>query len=179
MVRGLVREPSPSPLLSLPSQSAGDRYVGTPSSSNFSREATPPLLRVEVKEEATKSGSVSRTRSNDGWLSASRGTLALAFSSPVMTGSVQVAVPTTRSARPRESRISVVPWFRDTALFGGASTVTFCPQLSNVTAPASEPPDFGDEPESEPEPHAVSSRAPVRSRTEQWAGRDKCTVAAS
>ncbi|MGV9687476.1 hypothetical protein ACWDRY_33200, partial [Streptomyces cellulosae] len=46
-----------------------------------------------------------------------------------------------------------------------------------VYQPPPEPPDFADEPESEP--HAASSRDPVRSRTEQRAGRDTCTVAAS
>ncbi|CAM5695275.1 hypothetical protein SALBM311S_10178 [Streptomyces alboniger] len=164
MVSGLVRAPSPSPLLSLPSQSAGERYVGTPSSSNFSRGATPPSLRVEAKEAATKSGSVSRTFSKAGWLSESRGTRALALASPFMTGSVQVAVPAIRSARPRESMISVVPWFRDTARFGGDGIRVCCPQLCRVrpveVAAGSEGP--VDEP-----PQAVRRSAPPRSRVER------------
>ncbi|CAM5557243.1 hypothetical protein SALBM311S_06156 [Streptomyces alboniger] len=70
------------------------------------------LAEVETKEAVTKSGSASRTFSKEGLLSARRGTVALAFSRPFITGSVQVAVPAMRSARPRESRISVVPWLR-------------------------------------------------------------------
>ncbi len=114
-------------------QSAGATYVGTPSSSNCSRGATPPLPRVDSKEALTKSGSRSRTFSEEGRFSAMRGTEALAFSSPFITGSVQVAVAASRSARPRESRISVDPWSRETAWFGADSTVTVRPQFSRVT----------------------------------------------
>lgn len=45
-------------------------------------------------------------------MSARRFTFAFAFSRPLATGSVQVAVPTMRSASPRDSMISVVPWLR-------------------------------------------------------------------
>ncbi|CAM5495949.1 hypothetical protein SVIOM342S_01817 [Streptomyces violaceorubidus] len=99
---------------------------------NRSRVATPPVPSVEAKEAATKSGSASRTVSKDGMSSASRGTPAFAFSSPFMTGSVQVAVPAMRSARPSASRISVVPWLRETARRGGASTRTSRPQSRTV-----------------------------------------------
>lgn len=69
-----MRAPSPLPLLSLPTQSAGEMYVGTPSFSNCSRGATPPLARVEVKEAERKSGSLSRTFSEEGRFSDIRST---------------------------------------------------------------------------------------------------------
>lgn len=132
-VSGLLREPSPPLSGSRPAeQSDGETYVGTPSFSNCSRVATPPLPRVETNEAVTKSGSMSRAFSKDGALSARRGTVAFAFSRPFITGSVQVAVPAMRSARPRESRISVVPWLRERARFGVDFTVTLWPQLSMV-----------------------------------------------
>lgn len=80
-----------------------------------------------------KSGSLSRTFSEEGRFSAMRGTLALAFSRPFITGSVQVEVPASRSARPSESRISVDPWSRETAWCGAAPTVTVRPQFFSVT----------------------------------------------
>lgn len=57
----------------------------------------------------------------------------LAFSRPFITGSVQVAVAASRSARPSESRISVDPWSTGTARRGAASTVTVRPQFFRVT----------------------------------------------
>lgn len=66
MVSALTRLPSPSPVLSLPAQSVGETYEGTPSSVNLARSATPPLLTVARKEAVTKSGSWPRTFSKEG-----------------------------------------------------------------------------------------------------------------
>src|ERR1044072_4552748 len=162
MVSGVARLPSPSPLLSL-AQSAGETYVGTPSFSNCSRVATPPLPSVDSKDADAQSGSLSSTFSKEGALSASRGTVAFASRSPGRTGSVQVAVADSRSASPSESRISVDPWLSDTACRGGAVTRTFCPQLLSVRGypgASSE----GREDAAGPPPHPASSRAPVSNR---------------
>lgn len=134
IVRGSVRLPSELTLLSsLPSQSVGDRYDGTPSCSNCSGDATPPSPRVPPNDADTKSGSVSSTTSKDGLLSARRGTFSFSAARFSRTGSVQVAVPTIRSARPSDSRISVDPWLSETARCGGASIVTSRPQFWMVS----------------------------------------------
>ena len=132
MVSGCVRAPS-SMVTTLPSQSLGARYVGTPSWWNCSRSATPPDPRVPTNEAVTRSGSAPRTVSSDGLLSASRGTVSLAAARSARTGSVHVAVPTMRSASPSDSRISVELWFRDTARCGGDSTTTSRPQFCTAS----------------------------------------------
>ena len=94
--------------------------MGTPSFSNCSRVATPPLPSVDSNEAARsrvrcRGPSRRRARCRRGGApsrSPSPG--------PCSTGSVQVAVPAMRSARPRESRISVDALVEgDGALRGG------------------------------------------------------------
>ena len=112
--------------------------MGTPSSENCSRVATPPSPKIEVIDETTKSGSVSRTASKDGKFSAMRGTFEFASSSSGSTGSNHVDVPTIRSSAPSESKISVELWYSETIFCGGASTVISSPQFSIEMGEAAE-----------------------------------------
>ncbi|WP_445444731.1 hypothetical protein [Clavibacter sp. km3a] len=66
-------------------------------------------------------------------MSARRGTWAFASARESSTGSVHDAVPTMRSWRPSDSRISVESWSSDTTREGAWSTVTSCPQFDSVS----------------------------------------------
>ena len=94
---------------------------------------TPLAPSVSGNDAVTRSGSAFNTASYDGAVSASRLTPALADSKDGRIGSVQPAVPTTRSATPSDSSISVLPWLRETMRSGGRSTVTVRPQSSRET----------------------------------------------
>lgn len=78
-----------------------------PSWARRDRSATTAGVKVWALADVTMSGSVASTVSSDGSLSASRGIFALSPAKAGRTGSNQVEVPTMRSARPSDSKISV------------------------------------------------------------------------
>src|SRR5699024_11005897 len=99
----------------------------------------PSAEKFDSHPASTKSGSVASTTSADGARSASTGTSPASSARCSGSGPSENAVPTRRSARPRESTSSVEVDLMVTIRSGGASTVTSVPQLSTVTGYADGP----------------------------------------
>src|SRR5690625_6629887 len=78
-----------------------------PSSASSERSPAPSAEKFDSHPASTKSGSVASTTSEDGARSASTGTSAASSARCSGSGPSENAVPTRRSARPRESTSSV------------------------------------------------------------------------